>query len=66
VELWPEGLRHAGSSVEDVARMFQRRGYTAMLSGKPATWPQVVDAANRKTGHGSIDVVCYPSMPEAA
>ena len=53
VELWAEGLRHAGSSVHDVACLFAEAGW------QPANlpWVKVVELAERKTNHGAIDVI---------
>lgn len=52
VELWTEGLQHAGSSAETVIGMFEETGWLPVNS----TWDQVRRGAQGQSGHGSMDI----------
>lgn len=53
VEIWPDGLRHAGSSVEDVVRQFEAAGWVPV----GATWQQIRDGGKGQSGHSAMDVL---------
>ena len=60
MEVWADGLRHAGATVDDVCRPFEGRGYT-LADGE--SWAHMIERANRHRGHSAIDVLILP--PEA-
>jgi FkbM family methyltransferase len=53
VEFWPEGLRHAGSSIEALADMFAVHGYRPWES----TWARELAEMAEMKGHSARDVV---------
>lgn len=62
LELWREGLEHAGASVAAVVATLEAAGYTPHLAGVgSSTWPAVQATAARTSGHGAIDILCLPS-----
>ena len=61
VEVWAEGLRHAGATVDDLCRPFRSRGYT-LADGED--WTHMIDRANRHSGHSAIDVLILPPGQE--
>lgn len=56
IEIWRDGLAHAGSSVGEVCDLFDAAGYVA----EGQTWAQVRDSAGSQSGHSSIDAVMVP------
>lgn len=60
VELWPEGLRHAGRSVREVADAFARHGYHPK-DPKGRTWDELITVIDPYTGHKAIDVLLLHS-----
>lgn len=66
IEVWPNGLKAAGDTVEDVLEPFRSRGYVPMLhqqgalDARPA-WDAVLGAAARCVRpHQAFDVVMLP------
>ena len=57
IELWAEGLTHAGDSVAAVRALFEAHGYVP--AGR--TWDAVQADADRQRGHSAIDVLIVPS-----
>jgi FkbM family methyltransferase len=53
VELWRDGLRAAGDSVEAIRRQLEPLGYRP----SDVTWDSMVVQANRQEGHSSVDVL---------
>lgn len=56
VELWPQGLKNAGRSVDELAAQFQAHGYE-LVDPKGRTWAQLLDQIRDWDGHKSCDVV---------
>lgn len=54
VEIWPNGLKHAGSSVDALLSMFDTYGYQPIGE----TWQSILEyAAREQSEHGATDVV---------
>ena len=53
VELWPMGLRHAGSSADEVCDIYEAHGW------EPAgcSWAQIRAGIPNQSGHGAIDML---------
>ena len=61
LEIWEPGLERLGSTVEDVFRPFESRGYVP--HGPDAgemSWQHVRDRAEAQKGHSSIDIAFVP------
>lgn len=60
VELWPEGLIHAGSSIQELAARFIESGYHPTKD----SWPPIVERLKRCTGHKAADVFLVHRSPD--
>lgn len=69
VEFWPEGLRNAGRSPEELADQFRAHGYVIAKSssGIPRDWDALLHMITGYDGHKSTDVlVVKHSSPETS
>lgn len=62
VEVWPEGLKAAGSSIEELAALYESSGWVIVAEGKdPApstsTWAQLLERVKGWTGHRYTNVI---------
>jgi FkbM family methyltransferase len=62
IEVWPEGLRVAGSSVEALAQTYEASGWVIVAEGKEpkpsmCTWAQLLDRVKDYTGHRYTNVI---------
>lgn len=60
LELWNEGLRHAGSSVAEVLNYFRAGFVPAHPDGGIVSWSQAQADAERQTSHSSVDLLFIP------
>lgn len=65
VELWPQGLKNAGRSVDELAAQFQAHGYQIVGRKDGWNWGQVLDVIRGYDGHKSCDVLLKkPTSPD--
>jgi len=62
LEIWPEGLRQAGASVQVVADLLADAGYSIVADGKDPkpttrTWDEFVVAVEKYQGHSHTNVI---------
>ena len=61
IELWQEGLTHAGASVGAVCDVFEAHGYVPIGQ----SWAEVREQGGRQSGHSSIDALLQPKEKAA-
>ena len=61
IELWQEGLTHAGSNVGAVCDVFEAHGYVPIGQ----SWAEVREQGGRQSGHSSIDALLQPKEKAA-
>lgn len=62
VEVWHDGLEHAGSAVGAVFAPFADRGYIPHYGGSEITWAKALEMAERPRGHAAIDLLMVPPL----
>lgn len=56
LELWREGLHHAGATVEEIRARLEPLGYRLNCE----TWDATIASTNEQNGHSAIDVLLVP------
>jgi FkbM family methyltransferase len=53
VEFWPEGLKHAGSSLDELVGMFRDHGWVPWKN----TWEGWLEPLRKLAKHGALDII---------